>query len=188
MKLCLCGNWRMLIMIREFNSLEEIEEYYDKETNTYIFKEYGEHIDLVIFNFNLNVDANIEVWNINAWNIDCLNINADNINAYYIKARDITASNIKTYNLNAWHINCLDINAWDIVASDINAGDIVAHDIYTLSVNANNINAINIKANDISYYAICVAYNNIKCKSITGKRENHKHFVLDGVLEIEEDE
>ena len=175
-------------MIKEFNSLEEIQKYYEKGNNAYVFTENGDYIDLVILNFNLNVDANIEAWDIKAWNIVCLNINADNINAYYINARDINASNIKTYNLNAWHINCLDINAWDIVSRDINAGDIVAHDIYTLSVYANNINAINIKANDISYHAICVAYNNIKCKTITGRRENHKHFVLDGELEVEEDE
>ena len=173
-------------MIKEFNSLEEIQKYYEKGNNAYVFTENGDYIDLVVFNFNLNVEANIEAWDIKAWNIVCLNINADNINAYYINARDINASNIKTYNLNAWNINCLDINAWDIVASDINAGDIVAHDIYTLSVYANNINAINIKANDISYHAICVAYNNIKCKTITGRRENHKHFVLDGELVIEE--
>ena len=49
----------------------------------------------------------------------------------------------------------------------------------------NDINANNIDANNISYYAVYFAYENIKCKSITGIRENHKHFVLDGTLEIE---
>ena len=145
-------------MVKEFNSLEEIQKYYEKGNNAYIFTENGDYIDLVVLNFNLNVGANIEAWDIKAWNINCLNINADNINAYYINARDITASNIKTYNLNAWHINCLDINAW------------------------------NIDACDISYWAVCFAYNSIKCKSITSKRENHKHFVLDGVLEVEEND
>ena len=101
-------------MIREFNSLEEIQKYYDKSTNTYVFEENGSYIDLVVFNFNLNIDANID-------------------------ALDIIA--------------CGDINA-----------------------------------NDISYCAVCVAYENIKCKSIIGRRKNAKHFVLDGVLEIEEDE
>ena len=105
-------------MIREFNSLEEIEEYYDADINTYVFKENGEYIDLVIFNFDLNVDANI--------------------------------------------------NACDILARDINAW--------------------NIDACDISYWAVCFAYNSIKCKLITSKRKNHKHFVLDGKLEVEEDE
>lgn len=172
-------------MIKEFNNLEEMERYYNKETNAYIFTENGDYIDLVVFNFNLNVGANIEACNIDAWNIDCLDINADNVNAYYINARDITTNNIKAFNINAWHINCLDIKSWDIVASGINAGDIVAHDIYALHINANNINAINIKANDISYHAVCFAYQNIKCKSIKGEIENAKHFVLNGKLEVE---
>lgn len=138
-------------MIREFNSLEEIEKYYDNETNTYIFKEDGELIDLVIFNFDLNVDANIEVYNINA-----CDIYANNINANHIKAHNIYAGDIKVKN---------------IIANDIAAGD---------------INAWNINACDISYWAVCFAYNSIKCKSITSKRENHKHFVLDGKLDVEE--
>ena len=104
-------------MIKEFNSLEEIQKYYDQETNTYVFKENGECIDIK-FNFDLNVNANID-------------------------ARDIIA----------WSIN--------------------THDVY---------------ACNISYYALCYAYNNIKCKSIEGRRKNGKHFVLDGKLEVEEDE
>ena len=86
-------------MIKEFNNLEEIQKYYVKELNTYVFKENEEYIDLVVFNFNLDIKANIN-------------------------------------------------------------------------------------ARNISYYAVCVAYKNIKCKSIKGKRGNHKHFVLDGKLEV----
>ena len=33
------------MMIKEFNSLEEIEKYYDKNTNTYVFKENNELFD-----------------------------------------------------------------------------------------------------------------------------------------------
>lgn len=138
-------------MVKEFNSLEEVENYYDQETNTYIFKENGEHIDLVIFNFDLNVDANIEAYNINACDILVRDINANHIKAHNIYANDIKVKNI--------------------IANDIAAGD---------------INAWNIDACDISYWAVCFAYNSIKCKSITSKRENHKHFVLDGELEVEE--
>lgn len=155
-------------MIKEFNSLKEIQEYYDKETNTYIFKEYGEHIDLVIFNFNLNVDANIEAYSINACDI---------------LARDINAYNIKADNINANNINVNHIKAHNIYANDIKVKNIKANDIA-----AGDINAWNIDACNISYYAVCFAYNSIKCKSITSKRENHKHFVLDGKLEVEEDE
>ena len=101
-----------------------------------MFKEDGRYIDLVIFNFDLKINSNIDACNIDACNID-------------------------VYNINAWGINALDINA-------------------------DNINAININANNISYYAVCFAYKNIKCKSIKGRRKNHKHFVLDGVLDIED--
>ena len=111
-------------MVKEFKNLKEIEKYYDEETNTYVFKENYEYIDLVVFKFNLEVQANIKAGNINA--------------------RDIRA----------WDINADDIRAWDI------------------------------EANNIIYYAVCYAYNNIKCKTIEGIRENAKHFVLDGTIEI----
>lgn len=105
--------------IKEFYSLNEIQKYYDEESNTYVFKEKDDYIDLVVFNFYLDIKANIDCWNINAMNI----------------------------------------KAW-------------------------GINTINIIANDISYWAVCYAYNNIKCKSIKGRRKNAKHFVLDGKLEV----
>ena len=125
-------------MTKTFNKLEEIEKYYDKESNTYIFKEYGMYINLVIFNFDLNVKSNIYGWNIYAKNINALNINARDIYICYL-----------------------------------NANDIKAHDI----------NAANINANNINYYAVCYAYENIKCKSIKGRKHNSKHFVLDGSIE-----
>ena len=66
---------------------------------------------------------------------------------------------------------------WNIDARNINARNINARNINCL-----NINALNISANHISYYAVCFAYQNIKCKSIKGRRENSKHFVLDGKI------
>ena len=144
-------------MIKKFNNLEEIQKYYDEKTNTYVFKEDGSYIDSIIFNFDLDVKANI----------DALDINATDIDANNIDARDINALNIETMDINAW-----DIKAWNINASNINAS---------------NIDATDIKANNISYFAVCFAYNNIKCKSIKGRRSNAKHFVLDGTLEVEDD-
>ena len=138
--------------IKEFNSLEEIEKYYDEKSNTYIFKENGVYIDLVVFNFDLDTSANIE-----AGCIDAMNINA------------------------------VDIKAWDIDTRDLNALNIDACDIYAWDIYACNIAAENIKAKNISYFAVCFACDNIKCKSIKGRRENAKHFVLDGKLEIEDD-
>ena len=112
-------------MTKVFNNLDEIQKYYDEKMNTYIFKEYGIYINLVVFNFDLNVKSNIHAWNIYARNINALNIHAKDINA--------------------------------------------------LSINANNI----------SYYAVCYAYENIKCKSIKGRKNNAKHFVLDGNIYID---
>ena len=130
-------------MTKQCNSLDEIQKYYNEESNTYIFKEYGMYINLIVFNFDLNVKSNIYAWNIYGRNINALNINAKDISACYIDANDIKA-----------------------------------HDI----------SAASIKAKDISYYAVCYAYENIKCKSIKGRKHNAKHFVLDGKLEVEEDE
>jgi len=70
------------------------------------------------------------------------------------------------------NINAEDIKAWDIKAWDIKAKDIDAW----------NINTWNINARDISCYAVCFAYNNIECNSIKGRRQNAKHFCLDGKI------
>ena len=124
-------------MTKEFYSLDEIQKYYDKKSNTYIFIEDDEMIDVVVFNFDLDVEANID-----AGCIDALNINAVNIKAWDVYTRNLDAYNIVAWNIYAWNI---------------------------------------------SYFAVCFAYDNIKCKSIKGRIENAKHFVLDGKLEIEND-
>ena len=121
-------------MTKEFNSIEEIDKYYDEKTDTYVFKEDDKMIDLVVFNFDLDIYGSIF-------------------------ARDIKAKKI----------DAKDINAWNIVAINIFARD---------------IRAFNIKAKNITYYAVCFAYYNIKCKTIKGIRKNAKHFVLDGKIEF----
>ena len=97
-------------MIKRFNSLEEIQKYYDENTNTYIFKKDGEMIDLVIFNFHLDIKASI----------NALDIEAKNIKAFDIKARDINARNINALDINASDIYSKNIRAWNIKAQDIN--------------------------------------------------------------------
>ena len=74
------------------------------------------------------------------------------------------------------------INAWNITASDINAEDINAWNITAGDINARNINAGN-----ILYYAVCFAYQNIKCLSIKAEREVSKHFCLDGEITFKND-
>ena len=63
----------MTKVTKEFNSIDEIEKYYDEKTNTYIFTEDEEYIDLKL---DLNAEANIDVKNIvaidangNRWHI-----------------------------------------------------------------------------------------------------------------------
>jgi hypothetical protein len=89
-----------------------------------------------------------------------IHINAD------INAMNIDAWNIKAGNIDAWNIDAGDIKAWNIKAGDIKAGDI--------------------KALDISYYAVCIAYRAIECTSISGRRNNHRHFCLDSDIVIKE--
>ena len=150
-------------MVKQFNSLDEIQKYYDEESNTYIFKEDGKYINIVAFNFNLNVESNIDAKDIKAQGIDAVDINASDISAWNIIAGDINAENIDSYN----------INVWNIKANNIKSGNIEANNIY---------------AHDISYWAVCFAIQNIKCHSIKSRRENAKHFVFDGKLEVESDE
>ena len=135
-------------MIKEFNSLEEIQKYYDKKTNTYIFKENGETIQLIKLNFDFNTKSNIE----------CRNIIGKNITAYNIYACDIIALNINALDIKAW-----DIDACDIIASTIDACDIIASTI---------------DADHISYFEKCISFFCIKYKSIKGRRPNAKHYVL----------
>lgn len=90
--------------MKVFNSIEEIEKYYDEKTNTYVFIEDSKYFDIK-FNFNFNKQSNIDAWNINACNIDARNINAGDINAGNINARNINAWNIKAWNINARNIS-----------------------------------------------------------------------------------
>ena len=57
-------------MVKEFNDLEEIQKYYDKGTNTYVFKENDKYINLIVFDFDLNIKANIDAYDINAYDIN----------------------------------------------------------------------------------------------------------------------
>ena len=136
-----------------------MRKYYNEATNTYIFKEDGEYIDLVIFKFDLYIDAKIKAHD----------IRANNIISYSITTNDINAADIITNNIYANNINTWDIKAYDIIANDIKARDITAS---------------NIDAHNIDYFAVCYAYNDIKCNSIEGMNKNSKHFTLYGKLEV----
>ena len=153
--------------MKTFTNLEEMQPYYNENTNTYEFIENGKMID-VEFDFNLNIYRNINSGNINALNINALNINALNINANNINAEDIEARNIYANDIEAWNIKAVNIKAGDIKAGDITAGDI--------------------NAGNIEFYAICFSYKTFVCNTIKGSRENAKYFCLDSDVIINKKE
>ena len=84
-----------------FNSIEEIGKYYKVQSNTYIFEEDDVYIDLVIFNFDLKVNATIDAIDIRAGNIEAMNILACDIIAYSIECDNIIADKVIANRVNA---------------------------------------------------------------------------------------
>lgn len=137
---------------------EDMKKYYDKDTNTYRFVDGNGNRDDVTIQCDINVNSNIYARN--------------------IYARDVNARNIY-----AWDVNAKDANAWDVNAKDVNALNIDARNVDARNVDAWNVNALNIDALNILYYAVCIAYETFKCKSVKGRRENSVHMCLDGEIE-----
>ena len=160
-------------MIKDFYNLYEIQKYYDEKSNTYIFKENGEYIELVVFKFNLHIDANIDAADVRAYDIDANNIDVTDISCYDMNVKNIVSNDIIAYDINANDIDSWNIKAWNVKANNIDA---------------ENIEVDSINANNISYLSVCFAYNDIECKSIKGRMKGAKHFVLWKRLKAEEDE
>ena len=144
------------------NTQEELEALIDDNGDIVIDD------DLTI-NCNIKIEANIQAWDIKAADIE----------AWDIKAADIESRNIKAGNLGAWSIKTANIEASNIQARRIESRNIKAANIEALIIQARHIEAA-----DISYYAVCFAYKSIICRSIKGRRDNSKHFVLDGTITI----
>ena len=79
---------------KKFDYLDEIEKYYVKELNTYMFEENGRYLN-VVFMFDLKVNANIFANNIKAKDITCLELSTVDIDAYDVKANRLIACNIE---------------------------------------------------------------------------------------------
>jgi len=147
--------------MKRFNSIEEMQPYFNNRTNTYEFFEKGGLLNIEI-NFNMDVKSNILAGNIDA--------------------RNITA-----YNITAGRIDACNITAWEIMANDIYVGNITATNITALNIDARNIEGTVINARNIIFYSVCFAHKNINCKSIKGRHENSRYFSLDGEVIIKED-
>ena len=140
------------MIIKVINTLEEMQEYYNKEENTFEFYD----IDLIIFNYDLNVEASIIANDIYAGNIKALYIDACNIKvnndikANAINCCDLCASYIEvkyidTCNIQADSIKALTIeNRATIDAYNIESKTINAYNIITAEINAEYINAKNL--------------------------------------------
>ena len=113
--------------------------------------------------------------------------NKDEMKKYYVEENNTYVFDDEVFFL--FNVNVeAHINAHNINAENINAYDIKAWHITAGNINANDIKALNIYANNITYYAVCVANNDIECNSIKGRHTNAKHFVLDGELIIKGEE
>jgi hypothetical protein len=71
-----------------------------------------------------------------------------------------------------------------IIPCNIHAWNIEAYNIKAYNIKAYNIHAWNIDAHNIKYYAFCITYQSLKCKSFSGTRENSIHKCLDQEIEI----
>ena len=83
----------------------DMEQYYDKASNTYRFAEGGSLQDVDI-KCDISIHAHIDAGNITAWNIDARNINVWNINVWNIDAWNITALNVDAWNI-SYHAVCI---------------------------------------------------------------------------------
>ena len=121
-------------MTKEFNSLDEIQKYYDVRTNAYVFKENKKFIDKIVLNFDLKVESdikarNIDALNIHVWNIYAEDIKSDNINACNIEASNIEAKYIIANYIYAHTIKALYIHASDLCEMYRNEVNIIKKDL-----------------------------------------------------------
>ena len=90
--------------------------------------------------------------------------NGKNFNGRDFNGRDFNSWNSNGWNFDGWDFNGRDFNGWDF--------------------NGKNFNGRNFNGENISYYGWFIVYEDIRCKSIIGRRENCFHKCLDGRLII----
>ena len=88
--------------------------------------------------------------------------------------RDFTGGDFNGWNFNGRNFTGRDFNGWNFNGVDFNGGDFTGR----------NFNGGNFTGKDISYYAVFIANQSVKCTSIKGRRDNSIHKCLDGKIEI----
>ena len=81
------------------------------------------------------------------------------------------------WDLNCKNLDCRDLNCWDL-----NCGDLNCRDLNCWDLNCKNLNCWSLKAKNVSYYGVAFAYHSMEVESIKGRRDNSKHFCLDGEI------
>ena len=110
----------------------------------------------------------------NGWNFYGGNFNGNSFNGRNFDGWDFNGRNFKGWDFNGvdFHgrnFNGRDFNGWDFNGVDFNGG---------------NFTGRNFDGRHISYYGWFIAYGDIKCESIKGRRKNSFHKCLDGNLII----
>jgi hypothetical protein len=82
--------------------------------------------------------------------------------------------------LKCWDLDCFNLKCWDLDCHNLNC-----HNLDCRELVCYNLDCWDLVCFNLSFYAVCFAYNNIFCKSISGRRENGRYFVLDGNIVID---
>ena len=146
----------LVIKANEYDKLCKSAEKVDKAEET--TKEKG----CVVFNNKKEIE---KYYNANTNTCEFVE-NGGRLDVKFNFDLKVGVSNIYARNIYASNIDANNINAHAIYAYDIDANNIKAHDIKANNMDAHNIDANNIDARNICYYASCIAYNSLKCKSI----------------------
>ena len=82
-------------------------------------------------------------------------------------------------NLDCWNLNCCNLNCWDLKCYNLDC-----RNLNCCNLDCCDLDCYDLDCWDLNFFAVCFAYDNIKCKSIKGRRENSRYFVLDGKIII----
>ena len=100
---------------------------------------------------------------------------------------DFNGRNFDGWDFKGRDFNGGDFNGRDFDGSDFYGSDFDGQDFYGLNFNGWNFNGESFNGEHISYYVWFIAYGDIKCRSIKGRRKNSFHKSLDGKLIIKEE-
>jgi len=144
--------------------------------------------------------GNLTCRDLTCWDLTCRNLDCWNLTCGDLTCGDLTCWDLTCRNLDCWDIDCLNITCWDIKCENLNCGDIkcgdltcgdlkcwnlTCRDLTCRDINCLNLTCLNLKCRDLSYFALCFAYQSIKCTSYKARREVHqKPICLDGELTI----